>query len=70
MARKKVDTSKILTVRERMAIKRRNPNNPDVEALLAEGDALRKLLARGSRANKVMAELLSEAEAEIESLVK
>lgn len=62
------DTTKILTVRERVAIRKRNPGNPDVEALLAEGDALRSLLAQGSEANKAMQRLLDELEKDNDDL--
>jgi hypothetical protein len=51
---------KILTVKERAAIRKRNPNNADIEALLMEGDELRRLLANGSKANKAMQKLLKK----------
>jgi len=50
----------ILTVRERQEIRNRNRGNKDVEALLAEGDALRTILERGSKANKTLQRHLDE----------
>jgi len=51
---------KLLPVQERLAIRERNLNNPDVEILLAESDELRKMLAAGSEANKTLQKLLNK----------
>jgi len=49
-----VDKTKLLTVKERAAIRKRNPDNEDIEKLLSEGDELRTLVSKLSEANKYL----------------
>lgn len=56
---------KLLSVRERHDIRKRNPDNKDVELLLAEGEELRKLLTDAEKENEVLGTLMDEFRAQI-----
>lgn len=50
-------TSKLLTVHQRRGIQKRNPDNKDIEALLAESDEFRRLAVNAERRLQNLQEL-------------
>lgn len=60
--------SPFLTARKRIAIRNRNSGNSDVLALLADGDALRRVLNNFDKSNESLVLLLDQARSRIKQL--